>query len=85
MFDADDAGGEADANRIGEGDVGWEGEGDFELGPGVDGAVEVEENAAGADVLSLGLNFGGGGVAGAFESDDGRQPHVEAPHHPPFL
>jgi len=85
MFDADDAGGEADADRVGEGDVGRKGEGDFELGPGVDGAVEVEENAASADVLSLGLNFGGGGVAGAFEADDGGQPHVEAPHHPPFL
>ena len=62
MFDADDAGGETDADRVGEGDVGREGQRDFELGPWFDGAVEVEENAAGADVLGLGVN-----LAGAFK------------------
>ena len=80
MFDADDAGGETDADGVGEGDMGREGQSDFELGAGGDGAVEVEENAAGADILGLGVKF-----AGAFEADDGGQAHVEAPHHPPFL
>ena len=84
MFDADDARSEADANRVGEGDVGRESQGDFEFGPRLDRAVEVEENAASADVLSLSLNFAGR-IAGAFEADNGGQPHVEAPHHPPFL
>ena len=80
MFDADHARGEADANGISEGDVGWEGESDFELGPGFDGAVEIEENAASADVLGFGMNFGD-----AFQADNGGQAHVKAPHHPPFL
>src|SRR5271167_4104964 len=47
MFDADDAGGETDADRVGEGDVGRERQSDFKFGAGLDGAVEVEENAAG--------------------------------------
>ncbi len=80
VFDADDAGGETDADGVGQGDVGREGQGDFELGSGFDGAVEVEENAAGADVLGFGVN-----LAGAFEADNGGQAHVKAPHHPPFL
>jgi hypothetical protein len=65
--------------------VGREGEGDFELGPGFDGAVEVEENPASAHVLRLGLNFAGLIGAGTFEADEGGQAHVKAPHHPPFL
>jgi len=80
MFDADDAGGEADTDRVGEGDVGRKGQRDFELGSGIDGAVEIKENAAGADVLGLGVKF-----TGAFEADNGGQAHVKAPHHPPFL
>src|SRR5271169_6537679 len=80
MFDADDAGGETDADRVGEGDVGRERQSDFKFGAGLDGAVEVEENAAGTDILSLGVDFGD-----AFEADDGGEAHVKAPHHPPFL
>ena len=80
MFDADDAGGETDADGIGEGDVRRKGQRDFELGAGVDGAVEIEKDAAGADVLGLGVKF-----AGAFEANDGGQSHIKAPHHPPFL
>ena len=80
MLDADDAGDEADADGVGESDVGRESESDFEFGAGGDGAIEVEENAAGADVLSFGANF-----AGAFEANDGGQSHVEAPHYPPVL
>jgi hypothetical protein len=80
MLDADDAGGEADADGVGESDVGREGESDFELGAGGDGAIKVEENAAGADVLSFGANF-----VRAFEPDQGGEAHVEAPHHPPVL
>ncbi len=80
MFDADYAGGETDANGVGEGDVGREGQRDFEFGAGGDGAVEVEENAAGADVLGFGWNS-----LVPSSADDGGQAHVEAPHHPPFL
>ena len=57
MFDADHAGGEADADGVGERDMRREGQSDFELGSGLEGAVEVEEDAAGADVLGFGLNF----------------------------
>jgi len=75
--------------------VGREGQGDFEFGSGLDGAVEVEENTARADVLSLGLDFlgwdfvglsvAGLSLARVCEADDGREAHVKAPHHPPFL
>jgi hypothetical protein len=80
MFDADDAGGEADADGVGQGNVGREGEGHFQPGSGFYGAVEIEKNSAGADVLSFGMN-----LVGAFKTDNGGQAHVEAPHHPPFL
>ena len=55
-------------------------EGDFEFGAGFNGAVEIEKNSSGADVLSFGMN-----LVGAFKTDNGGQAHVEAPHHPPFL
>ena len=80
MFDADDTGGEADADGVGQGNVRREGEGDFEFGAGFDGAVEIEKDSAGANVLSFGMN-----LVGAFKTDNGGQAHVEAPHHPPFL
>ena len=105
VFDADDAGSEADANRVGECDVGREGESDFDFGAGFEGAVEIEENAAGAHVLGFSMNFAGFSGAsfsgaslsgdafvgtglpgtGTFQPDNGRQAHVKAPHHPPFL
>jgi len=78
MFDADDAGGESDAHGVGKGDMGRKGQSDFQLRAGRDGAVEVEENATGTDVLSLGAD-----LAAVFEADDGGKAHVEAPHHPP--
>ena len=53
---------------------------DFEFGAGFDGAVEIEKNSAGANVLRFGMN-----LVGAFKTDNGGQAHVEAPHHPPFL
>lgn len=80
MFDANDAGGETDADRIGERNMGRKCESDFELGASLDGAVEVEKNTAGTDVLGFGLNF-----VGAFEANNGRQAHIKTPHHPPFL
>ena len=80
MFDANDAGGEANADGIGECDVRRERQSDFELGARFDGAVEVEENTARTDVLGFGLNF-----VCAFEANDSGQAHVKAPHHPPFL
>ena len=80
MFDANDAGGETDADGVGESDVRWEGESDFQPGAGGNGAVEVKENAAGADVLSFGAN-----LIRAFKADNGGEAHVEAPHHPPVL
>lgn len=67
IVDADDARGEADADGVGEGDVRREGEGDLELGPRGEGAVEVEENASRADILSLSTDFIGSFGMGAFE------------------
>ena len=80
VLDADDAGAETDADSVGQGDMGRERQGDFELGSGFDGAVEVEKDSAGAHVLGLGME-----LANALETDNGGQAHVKAPHHPPVL
>lgn len=64
---------------------GGEGQGDFEFGSGLERAVEVEENAPGADILSLGLNLAGWNLSGAGKANNGGKAHVKAPHHPPFL
>jgi len=84
MFDADDASGETDSDGVGQRDVGWKGQRDFEFGAGCNRAVEVEEDAAGAHVLGFGLNLGLTRIR-AFDADYGGQAHVEPPHHPPFL
>jgi len=80
MLDANDARGETDADRIGEGDVGRESQRHVQLAAGRDGIIEIEENAASADVLGFGLT-----VLGAFRTNDCRQAHVESPHRPPVL
>src|SRR5580692_1940567 len=68
------------ANGIGEGDMRRKRQSDFKLGSGVHRFVEVEENAAGANVLGFCMK-----LVGAFEFDDRGQAHVETPHCPPFL
>jgi hypothetical protein len=80
LLDANDAGGEADADSVGQSDVRRKGEGDFEFGSGLNGTVEIEENATGTDVLGFSLHF-----VGTFKTDNGGQAHVKAPHRPPFL
>ncbi len=80
LVDADHPSREADSDGIGKRHVGWEGQGYFEFGSGAYGMIQVEEDSAGADVLGLGVEF-----RGAFAADNGRQAHIEAPHHSPFL
>src|ERR1700735_1075833 len=59
---------------------GRESESHFQLCACRDRAIEIEENAARAHVLRFRVE-----LAGAFDVHYSRQPHIEAPHRPPFL
>src|SRR6185437_47736 len=79
---ADDSRAEADADRVGHGDVRRERHGDFNLRSLGKGMVEVEEYSAGAHVL----RFRGDWFLGnARQFDCRRKMHIEAPHEATFL
>jgi len=78
-FNAHHACGETHAHRVRQRNVRREGQSHFELVARCQRAIEIEKNAASANVLRLGQGFDAG------KHNGGGQAHVEAPHQSPVL
>src|ERR1700739_279663 len=74
---SDDASGKTHADRIRKRDMRRKCERDLDAGTGSDYAIEIEEDAARADVLGFGEKLAGGR---AVETNGGGQSHVETSH-----